>query len=1023
MIGPPRENQIRGASPLDRFPVGVLHPASGFESRGSIGSGSAPGGDSDDEIALTPWYVPPSSIGVSFIASADAEISIAAQAAVYDLEEREESSGRFIDRVYTRRKLEEVCLLRKGQCYSMKCLGGKAKLYIRSESREDGVLHTVSLSNAQGRSQRLHGQFSVDKYLFEARLSCTLNAGSLIELPAAYASLLTDEERETELQYRDRKVFAAGHGCAAEWEVRQGECRRIKTEFMPAVETPALDLNPHRDHAVLRLHSLATRDPEWMLGAIESFIEGYRVWISDQRMDAERQQNELDRETAIRMIGRMEVALKRMRKGAELLRHDPLVARSFRLANEAMLDQMRQADRLAGRDVAVTDYKWRSFQLAFLLTVLVSTVREDNEFRDSVDLIWFATGGGKTEAYLGLAAFLMIWRRLRFGQQGGGTVAIMRYTLRLLTRQQFERAARMMCALERIRRRDQRAMGGEPFTVGFWVGGVVSPNRSVEARKLIDEFRATPNTPRHKLVLIECPWCGSAFDANCGYVVHNTGFDFRCTNDECDFGRNAWPIPCIVVDEALYASPPSLLISTIDKFARLAWVGEAGAFFGVGKRAPDLIIQDELHLVSGPLGSIAGAYEAGVDTLIQTRNVRPKYIASTATINQAREQVRSLYARKVRVFPPPGLSCDDLYFARTDHNRPGRIYLGYLAPRLRRGESLAPLMAALLTGPGILFGQDENYDDLAEAWWTAVVFNRSLRDVARSHTSLRSHANSLGELLTDNYRPNDEIYRKRLADIRRRLSDLHVAELTSRRTAQDCAATFVDLAKDRSERSSLDVVFATNMISVGLDVKRLALMVVNGQPQTTGEYIQVTSRIGRAVVPGLVVVNYYRDQARSLAHYENFRPFHESFYRFVEPFSVTPFTGQVRRRTLHAALVIALRHSCEHLAENSSAGSIGQKEEAECQVISRLIERCQMACSENEATMREIADHVNQRVQEWRDFADFCLTRQRMLSYRRPSGARDSECLLAPIETPDSGKWPTLNSMRNVEKSAIILLR
>ena len=200
-------------------------------------------------------------------------------------------------------------------------------------------------------------------------------------------------------------------------------------------------------------------------------------------------------------------------------------------------------------------------------------------------------------------------------------------------------------------------MGDAPIDIGIWVGGEISPNRFDQARELVEEVRSGKSDARYKLLLERCPWCAAPLDANQGYQSTDDDFYFHCVDRECEFGTDARPLPCNVVDEALYERPPSLLIATIDKFARVAWEERTGAFFGAGTRSrpPELVIQDELHLITGPLGSVAGMYEAGLDTLLVRRGVRPKYIASTATIRMAREQVRRLYARELAVFPPPGL--------------------------------------------------------------------------------------------------------------------------------------------------------------------------------------------------------------------------------------------------------------------------------------------------------------------------------------------------------------------------------
>ena len=542
----------------------------------------------------------------------------------------------------------------------------------------------------------------------------------------------------------------------------------------------------------------------------------------------------------------------------------------------------------------------------------------------------------------------------------------------------------------------------------------------------MEKIRAGRTEARYDLLLERCSWCGTPFDATHGYHSTEEEFHFHCRDPECEFGADPRPLPCNVVDEALYEQPPSLLIGTIDKFARVAWEERTGAFFGAGtgSRPPELVIQDELHLITGPLGSVAGLYEAGLDTLLVRRGVRPKYIASTATIRMAREQVRRLYARELAVFPPPGLSYGDSYFARTDHGRPGRLYVGYLAPMLDQQHCMAPLAAALLAGPQAVFGADSDPDELLDAWWTLVVYHGSLKGVGNSHNVFmtgvrdigRRLAGELHEALRTGHTGQSRDSCGEVDFPSGRFRSPRVDQLTSRRTAQDNAETFQRLAYPREADGCLDAVLATNMVSVGLDVARLALMIVNGQPLTTAEYIQASSRVGRADVPGLVFANYYRHQARSLSHYETFRPYHESFYRFVEPSSVTPHTYQVRSRALHAALVIAVRHGCAGLRGNTSAGHFDRDAPEVGAIIAELQRRCERAAAEP-GQGRDTASHLHRLAGEWHDEARRCEQERRQLNYQAPDNERSADRLLYTHGESRRGLWATLHSMRNVEGS------
>ena len=1056
LIGPAHDGRLQG-SPLERYPTGVLHPVEpGY-------SGLDPASPEDDEDHETPpgddqakeakmaqpvrrrRYVPPSSVGFSFFVRSHDNLSlrITASAARYERVGDRDEKGKF-----KRQKSKRRQYRRTPSEYTMKWPGHNPKLpdevllEVRERPHAEGLLLTVVFANL--REAAPIGADRNARCLFEAQLEVEIVKGELAEYPRVDPSMLTEEERDLELQYRDKRIYAVGHGAAVDWTVESGTPPRIRTRYMPEVDVPLVTVKARGvDEDILVMKDLAEASAEAVADRLDVFVDGYERWIREQSRDADDLESAVERDTAGRICGRMATARDRMRRGVALLRTDAGARFAFRQANRAMLAQMRQQDlnrtereRDEPRDPR--KYRWRPFQLAFLLAVIESTVREEDDFRGVLDLIWFPTGGGKTEAYLGLVALLIVWRRLQHGTMGGGAAVLMRYTLRLLTRQQFERATRIICALELLRRENPDRLGDEPITVGMWVGRAASPNTCQQAKDCVKELAAGDEDAGHQLVLRTCPWCNREFEAPRSYRATLESFAFLCRNSECEFGPvgesdEPAPLPCNVVDEALYQRPPTLLIATIDKFARLAWEERSSVFLGrrppgsrSPRRPPELVIQDELHLIAGPLGSVAGLYEAGLETVLEQRGVRPKYVASTATIRMAREQVRRLYGRELAVFPPPGLSAEDSWFARTDPSRPGRLYVGYLAPALDQRRCLAPLAAALLHAPLAVFRDQQDRDDLLEAWWTQVIYHGSLRGVGNSHNTyatsvrdlvrrfnrehgqgVRDGAGSDGDSTADPERTDAE----GAAELRQ-----NVVQLTSFSPPQRNARTFDQLHRRRGEPDCLDAVLATNMISVGVDVDRLAAMVINGQPLTTAEYVQASSRIGRAAVPGLVFSNYYRHQARSLSHYENFRPYHESFYRFVEPTSVTPFTYQVRTRALHAALVTALRHGCDAWSRNEDAGAFDANDDRVRGVIRRLKRRCREA---DEARGEITGRHLDRLAERWHQEARRCERQRRRLSYQ--ANDRSADGLLRQFDDPPSrGLWRTLNSMRNVEDTGVL---
>ena len=1042
LVGPPTSASdgpdLRGVLPTERFPCGALYPTSQW------GGGIDPAGEDVDEDegttevagestsepAIVRRYIPPSSLGLSFfIKGDDIRFQVLCRAVRYELTERDERGLYKND--WERRQLvsgqgnaedvENIACPSKDQRQSFYKLEKNARVDVLWRRFANGWIVTVSLCNAQEVSDDQAGRDfffeRAQKTLFEAGIRCAIDGGEIGVYPRVDRSLLDQEEQEVELQYANRHIYAIGHGCAADWELRDGKVVELRSEAIPAVEVPQMTADTgSAGEPVLSLARLTKIDNAYatLLSDLAAFVDGYETWVSHRQGDISILPPE-DHDAGERIVKRMELAIARMRAGLRLLEQNDKARLAFSLANRAMLDQMRQHDLLHDKSRADHEYRWRPFQLAFLLTTLESTANEDSEFRETVDLIWFPTGGGKTEAYLGLVAFQVTLRRLRHPDTGGGTAVLMRYTLRLLTRDQFIRATRLICALELIRR-ERDDLGAAPITIGMWVGEATSPNSFQKAAELVNKARVAGEKPA--LVLEHCPWCGQGFTVDRNYDSGSQRFHFLCRNPDCGFGASPEGVlPCNVVDEALYATAPTMLVATVDKFARLAWEARANAFFGGPRhRPPELIIQDELHLIASALGSVAGLYEAAIDTVLQLRGVYPKYIASTATIRMADQQVKRLYGREVAVFPPPGLGCDDAYFARTVplEQRPGRIYVGYLAPMLNRQQCLAPLAAALLLAPYVLFEGDQHELELLDAWWTQVVYHGSLKGVGNSHTAFASDTRDFMRLLSDT---SDAPAQENEKAKKRERSTPSIAQLTSLQTAAQNADIFDRLSKTREEAGCLDAVLATNMISVGLDVARLALMVINGQPLTTAEYIQASSRVGRSEAPGVVFANYYREQARSLSHYESFRPYHEAFYRFVEPTSVTPYTYQARLRALPAALVIVMRHGGFGLLNNDAAANFDPNDSQVSNAVNKLKQRCVLSSPDQ---VDEVSRHIDALITEWQNEVKHCGLAKRQLEYQVPEKDNGRDRLLYNHDDRIRGLWPTLQSLRNVENTALL---
>ena len=1027
LVGPPEPKadgaDLRGVLPTERFPCGALYPTSqnlegidpASEDVNEVKDTTEVAGESSAEPAIVRRYIPPSSLGFSFfIKGEDVRLQVLFSAVRYKRTGQNNWTRKALVSGQGNEENFENIRPGKGRPQSFQKLEGRARVDALWRPLADGWVVTVSLCNTQevsdadGQRAREYVVQRAEKTLFEASLRCVIDSGEIGAYPRVDRSLLDPEEQEIELQYAHRHVYAIGHGCAADWKVKDDKVVELSSETMPAVEVPQMTADTGSGgEPVLSLERLADIENNCasLIPELRDFVDDYADWVTCQQGEISDLPPE-DHEPGSRMVERMNLAVRRMRASLALLGENDQARLAFALVNQAMMDQMRQHGHLQGKPQADSEYRWRPFQLAFLLTTLESSANEDSDFRETVDLIWFPTGGGKTEAYLGLLAFQIALRRLRYPNTGGGTAVLMRYTLRLLTRDQFVRATRLICALELIRR-ERNDLGSEPITIGMWVGEATSPNTFKKAAKLVREARDSDEKPA--LVLGQCPWCEQDFEVS-NYDSTNEHFYFRCRNLHCDFGKcEDGLLPCNVVDEALYAKAPTMLVATVDKFARLAWEERANTFFGGTRHLPpELIIQDELHLIASALGSVAGLYEAAIDTVLQLRGIYPKFIASTATIRMADQQVQRLYGRKVAVFPPPGLNCDDSYFARTVplKQRPGRIYVGYLSPMQNRQNCMVPLAAALLLAPHVLFENEQDAQALLDAWWTQVVYHGSLKGVGTSHTAFTSDVRDFMRLLFG-----------ATTDVQTQRSTPSITQLTSLQSAEQNAQIFAQLGKTREEEGCPDAVLATNMVSVGLDIDRLALMIINGQPLTTAEYIQASSRVGRSNVPGVVFANYYRDQARSLSHYESFHPYHDAFYRFVEPTSVTPYTYQARMRALHAALVIVMRHGKLGLLPNGAAADFSSDKPEFTAAAKKLKLRCARG---GPGQTDEVNRHIDTLITEWQSEVDRCSAARRKLEYQVSDQDAGRDRLLYNHTDRIRGLWPTLQSLRNVENTALL---
>ena len=914
----------------------------------------------------------------------------------------------------------------------------------------DGIIYTISMINNIESKENA----SYHNCFFQCSIKVISNLG-LLPLPEKTNLLDDDDELATLMLYRNKRRFGVGHGCSVIWNQTNGGVHNIETTFIP--ESNVLQIIPSSinniEFSMYEMSKLDNRESS--ISVMKEMACAYENWIKA----LEDQTSELAVEfirAAKNNISYCFDYLSRIRKGILLIENNNEALQAFCFMNESMLNQqirykipkirfsINKFNKIEINDStffsapSIDDPKtwpkgnigkWRPFQLAFILANIEGIIDPLSEERRKVDLIWFPTGGGKTEAYLGLSAFTIFYERLK-NPQVDGTRILTRYTLRLLTSQQFDRSAALITAIEYIRSKHENMLGKNRITIGLFVGGDTTPNTNNEAVSLCNQLRNNPEVQDHKsFIITKCPWCGAEMGAIkngrysnlVGYRIIRASatsrrqkFAFVCSNPECNFNTDENPLPLSVVDEDIFENPPTMVVGTVDKFAGLPRRIKMGRLFGYedGNRfcpPPNLIIQDELHLISGPLGSTVGLYETMIQELcalkIGDKRLYPKIVASTATISRARDQVCALYACEkdnVRIFPPQGIDAGESFFARVGHERPARKYVGIFTPNSSsNATSGIRLISSLLASTDAVYLTSDERD----AYWTVISYFNSIRELGQAATWLNSDIPDY--LSTINTRSKlsgkNRVYR----EIR------NAIELTSRKNSNEINLNFGELEKHpygQTAGQAVDVCLATNMISVGLDIQRLGLMVVYGQPKTTAEYIQTTSRVGRDEArPGLIFTLYNSSRPRDRSIFENFCSYHDKYYSFVEPTSVTPFSIQLRKRALAAVFIGLFRIFS---GSNTPQDFLGKREivkEIRSIILARIriIEPSEVAATIDELDMIEKI-WINQNHAHY----------TKMNNYY--SNGQSDELTLISDEHPDDKELEKAtfvlpNSMRNVD--------
>ena len=889
---------------------------------------------------------------------------------------------------------------------------------IRANFRKtnEGILCSVYLINTHQTADSAKSKVMI----FQPKIEIISEQNQIIHSSVNTTSSLRGLDDDLfDLIFEGKRNFGFGHGCAVSWndkEIIGKNIGKIWTDFIPEYEQNKIE---HVDAD----ESLSSCVNMKLLGDVNDFQKyseylsalptAYSKWI---KQELEEKIDSIEMKPAAEtQIIQCHDALKRIQEGIKIVSTDPIAGKAFQFMNKVMAIQRTcsvnsvknlETNSFNPPDIENASGSWRLFQIGFILMNIKSFLSENNQAknidgnsidddevrktREIADLLWFPTGGGKTEAYLGIIAFAIASRRLSAKKNQGfpdfqayGVSVLMRYTLRLLTIQQFQRATSLMCACEYVRRQSPEDWGTMQFLIGLWVGMDATPNalrmnsdNYSSAEAVILTSRKTKNIPdkHNPMQILECPWCGMNLDAYCYEVKEDPDFKLPerlrvyCQNKKCFFHKNNRVnedeevcIPVLTVDEDIYKWCPPLLISTVDKFAQITWNEKIASLFGrVNKFCykhgfldnqktedhkksqgteehdyftiekllpPDLIVQDELHLISGPMGTLTSLYETAIDYFCRDkkRNMQPKVIASTATTKSASSQIEILFNRNTKIFPPQGFEFGKTFFSTVNLEKDGKIFLG-ISPTARSQLTILAMSAASFMRK-IRNLQEKGIEDaILDPYYTLISYFNSKRELGGAYGTFkdtvpdyveqiyynieqrRSPEPPVSSSASEGGKPAQVVSKKYFKS-----KIMEDQELTSRKSSGEIPTILKELSNPVP--NALDYLLCTNMLSVGVDVPRLGLMIVNGQPKNHSEYIQATGRIGRTH-PGLILTIYNSLKPRDLSHFENFKLYHSAFFKYVEPISITPFASRSRDKGLFAICVGMLRNMVPLIAKD-----------------------------------------------------------------------------------------------------------
>ena len=1072
-MGPPRGEPheldfIKDYRPYQHLVTGMLFPQDAIIDSENYSRDSTIVDTSIDPLSLSFTYLT-AVVGMSInVPESINKINIRCSACFYTEEEsKTDNKDNEKEKYWKRKDIDEELLVVELKDHEINIFDDRAKIDIRVFKSGDNKLVRITMINNKSKEKR--GRVNQSDILTRVSMDSWITDGKILPYPKVFRSTNDGEEEEQQILYKDEHIYGIGHACSVKWRNKKDSAENIVSlDFIPTGITKGSKstLEEYENSKSIDMEFLANPQNEKnIVYELKKFVQPYDNWvkniINELTKLKKNPSNSLSfvitksHEKAIdKLINKLSKTLKRISSGVDFLEKDSTALSAFQYANKAMLMQMihqKYYQRIIDKDrlnykffkrnhnfvndfnnidysdlkkIFGSDYKkfeWRPFQLAYFLMTCKSTVKKDDQDRETVDLIWFSTGGGKTEAYLFVSAFLIFFNKL-IDPESSGVEIIMRYTLRLLTQDQFIRTSRMIIACEKIRRDNVAILGNNEIGIGLWIGGGISPNhyeskgeKSPGSSEMLIDLKKKPNPDCESPFSIAiCPWCNTNLvpeklsgEENYGFEGDDYNFIINCPSDSCEFHEK---LPIQVVDQAIYENPPTFILGTVDKFVRLAHQSQSGniLFNDDTKKSVNLIIQDELHLISGPLGTITGGIEAAIDTMLSFWGVKPKYMAATATIRGAANQIEKLYARNVEIFPPSGISHADRFFSKIDENDKGRLYVGIMSQGHTAVTTTVRIAAALSQSVEEISAPNEQLD----GYHTLVVYHNSRNEKSKTKTLA---AQDIPERIKQIASGNNQ--REKNNNMPRVFGENGIAELSSD-VPDELFETRKRLDLKRGDQDVIDVLSVTNIIQVGIDIQRLALMQVTGQPKTSAEFIQATSRVGRGDNKGLVIVNYIATNPRDRSHYEQFNGYINSVNRFIEPTSVTPSAEPALRRTMPTCLVMLSKHILG-LGQNSDAINFKYTDN---NLAIQLFDNFKDRLLKSDPSEKiNIEKYFKRYINEWEDL----VSKNTRVNYHAKfsKSAKDVKFLTKDYgDTKNEALWDILSSMRNVDSEVGITI-